>query len=242
MEDKNKLFVFDKKEVLLIFVFMIVIASTAFTIGVKMGMKWQLEDQGITKADHEMIKLKSQNEESADKVLETKVEKKINIKEAANQRLRDEIERAGKGNVEVKEELKEVDPSGETPSDSVDTGSLIDSYNITDNKAQATAEIAKEVVVDTAADSGDQPLAQNLKGKYTIQVGAYKTIEEAKSFAEGFEVRGYSPILNEVKIPGKGLWYRVSVGVFTSRSDAKDYIVKEKTLFQSYDYLIKKIN
>lgn len=246
MEDKSKLFVFDKKEVLLIFVFILVIASTAFTVGVRMGMKWQLENQGITKADIDTVKLKSQNEEYADKLLNEKANTEKDIKEEANKRLKEEIERAGKGttNLELKQEvkIKEEAPAGEATDSKPDTGNLIDSYNITDDKTSAVEDTPKEAVEDINQQDGDVQLANNLKGKYTVQVGAYKTLDEAKSFASGFEVRGYSPIVNEVKIPNKGTWYRVSIGAFGTRNEAKDYIVKEKSLFQSYDYLIKKID
>lgn len=246
MEDKSKLFVFDKKEVLLIFVFILVIASTAFTVGVRMGMKWQLENQGITKADIDTVKLKSQNEEYADKLLNEKANTEKDIKEEANKRLKEEIERAGKGttNLELKQEvkIKEETDTEEITDSKPDTGNLIDSYNITDDKTTAVEDTPKEAVEDINQQDGDVQLANNLKGKYTVQVGAYKTLDEAKSFASGFEVRGYSPIINEVKIPNKGTWYRVSVGAFGTRNEAKDYIVKEKSLFQSYDYLIKKID
>lgn len=247
MEDKSKLFVFDKKEVLLIFVFILVIASTAFTVGVRMGMKWQLEKQGVTKADIDTVKLKSQNEEYADKLLNEKANSEKDIKKEANKRLKEEIERAGKGtsnlelqqNIKIKDDNTVIDGSSQA---SADTENLIDSYNITDDKATTAADISKEAVEDINQQSGDAQLANNLKGKYTVQVGAYKTLDEAKSFSSGFEVRGYSPIVNEVKIPSKGTWYRVSIGAFGTRNEAKDYIVKEKSLFQSYDYLIKKID
>ncbi len=78
-------------------------------------------------------------------------------------------------------------------------------------------------------------------GKYTIQLGSYATMDEAKQFAEGFTVRGYNPILNEVIIPEKGTWYRVSLGLFGSVADAKEYVKKEATLFQGQDYVISEI-
>lgn len=78
-------------------------------------------------------------------------------------------------------------------------------------------------------------------GKYTIQLGSYNTMEEAKQFAEGFTVRGYSPIINEVKIEGKGNWYRVSLGLFDTVEAAKKYIKDEQSLFQGQDHIITEI-
>lgn len=82
-------------------------------------------------------------------------------------------------------------------------------------------------------------MSVSLNGKVTIQLGSFDNEQEAKDFAEGFSVRGYEPILNQVDIVGKGTWYRVSIGVFTTVQEAKDYIKKEKSLFQGQDYIIK---
>ncbi len=78
-------------------------------------------------------------------------------------------------------------------------------------------------------------------GKYTIQLGSYNTADEAKQFAEGFTVRGYNPIINEVKIEGKGTWYRVSLGLFNSVDEAKGYIKAEQSLFSGQDHVITEI-
>ena len=81
----------------------------------------------------------------------------------------------------------------------------------------------------------------DMAGKYTIQLGSYETVEEAKQFAEGFTVRGYSPIINEVKIKGKGNWYRVSLGLFDNVEAAKAYIKTEQSLFSGQDHIITEI-
>jgi cell division protein FtsN len=93
-----------------------------------------------------------------------------------------------------------------------------------------------------AATFTEAPAAPNpMAGKYTIQLGSYNTVEEAKQFAEGFTVRGYSPIINEVKIEGKGTWYRVSLGAFDTVEAAKKYIRDEKSLFAGQDHVITEI-
>ena len=81
-------------------------------------------------------------------------------------------------------------------------------------------------------------------GKYTIQLGSYRTLDEAKNFAQGFLVRGYKPLVREVEVRGQGVWYRVSLGVFESISAATQYIQKESVLFGGYkkdQYFIQEI-
>jgi cell division protein FtsN len=87
----------------------------------------------------------------------------------------------------------------------------------------------------------ETPAASPMAGKFTIQLGSYNTMDEAKQFAEGFTVRGYNPIINEVKIEGKGNWYRVSIGLFNTVDEAKAYIKEEQSLFSGQDHIITEI-
>ena len=42
MNDKSKLIVFDRKEVVLVFVFILFVAVTSFTLGIKMGKMFNM--------------------------------------------------------------------------------------------------------------------------------------------------------------------------------------------------------
>ena len=59
MEENNKLFVFEKKEVILIFLFIILIAVISFTLGVRTGKQLSLKHDGYTESDVKNINLKS---------------------------------------------------------------------------------------------------------------------------------------------------------------------------------------
>ena len=83
-----------------------------------------------------------------------------------------------------------------------------------------------------------QDTLENYTGKHTIQLGSYRTVDEAKKFASGFKVRGYNPIIYEVNLGEKGVWYRVNLGVFDSVVEAKEYIEKENSLFKGTDHVI----
>ena len=84
---------------------------------------------------------------------------------------------------------------------------------------------------------GVDPVEDLYVGKWTIQLGSYDDKGEAQSFANGLQVRGYSPILNEVNLGERGKWYRVSLGAFDNLVDAKNYVVREKSLFSGQDYV-----
>ncbi len=116
-----------------------------------------------------------------------------------------------------------------------------------ESKTRLSDELQKFSKEETAATGAaaetkpDPAVKSPATGKYTIQLGSYNTTEEAKQFAEGFTVRGYSPIINEVKIDGKGKWYRVSLGLFNTVEEAKTYIKNEQSLFSGQDHIITEI-
>lgn len=197
MEENNKVLVFEKKELILISLLVVVLIVASFTIGVKMGKRISIDASGITEADKKEVQLKSTVEEDAEKTL------------SSDAQLTDE------------EKLKKL---------------------MDESKNQLTEELQKFSSEEKpAATTESAPVASPMTGKYTIQLGSYNTIEEAKQFAEGFTVRGYNPIINEVKIEGKGTWYRVSLGAFDTVEASKKYIREEKSLFSGQDHVITEI-
>ena len=212
MQENAKVFVFEKKEIFLIFVFVVIMSVTCFTLGVNLGKKLTLEKSGITAADVKTVDMKSTTEESADEALRTDTrsdEEKLKIMMDSSRE-------------KLNSELKEF--AGE-------------------EKTTPATKVSEDGKIDAilAAPSTAVTSANAYTGKYTIQLGSYNTAEEAKQFAEGFTVRGYNPIVNEVIIPEKGTWYRVSLGIFENVAAAKDYIKKEASLFQGQQYVISEI-
>lgn len=112
-----------------------------------------------------------------------------------------------------------------------------------ESKTRLSDELEKFSTDDKKApnQSVESQANSSMNGKFTIQLGSYPSVEEAKQFAEGFTVRGYSPIINETTIDGKGTWYRVSLGLFGSVEEAKGYIKNEQSLFSGQDYVITEL-
>ena len=75
-----------------------------------------------------------------------------------------------------------------------------------------------------------------------MQLGSYRSYGDAEKFADGFRIRGYEPIIQEIEIKDKGMVYRVSVGAFANQNEANEYILSEKSLFQGQEYLIVKFD
>lgn len=217
MEDQNKLFVFERKEVILIFVFIVLIAVIAFTLGVRTGKSLSLKADGYTKKDQEMIELKSVAEENVEDIVpmdSTEKEASPLEQDEIDQRIKEEMQK-------LAEEKVTVDP-------------MTDEAQIDDSQATSNSETgdSSETIGETS-----NPYA----GKYTVQLSAHKTQDSAQEFADAFIIKGYDMIINEANIPGKGKWYRVSIGLFETRQEALSYISEKKDLFQDREYTINKL-
>ena len=80
----------------------------------------------------------------------------------------------------------------------------------------------KPVVIPTIAANSDS----KSKAHFTLQLSSFQDKNEAEAFARKFE--GERPYLVLSEIPGKGTWYRVRVGDYSTAKDA----VTAKQLFE----------
>lgn len=206
MNDKSNLYVFERKEVFLIFIFMILIGVTSFILGVKVGKQYSFTQAGFVEADSERVEMLSKEEEQ---VREEGVPSDVQIDtENLREQMNENLER------KIREELeRETAPVESSPA-----------------------------VVPTQTESVQEKPKDSMSGKYTIQLGSYRTLEEAEQFANGFKIKGYNPIISQKEIQGRGTWYRVSLGAFETVSAAKDYILKEKELFMGQDYVFGQLD
>lgn len=221
MDENTKLYVFSRKEVALIFLFLLLVALTSFVLGVRVGKDFAFKNSTLKQSDREEVELLSGQEEKVNKVVK---EVKEDIEKPLDQEM-------------IKERLETLIKE-ETNKTAEERKEQIKAQNKANEEQNAVVEEKKEEV---KVEEEKEPLStdneQNVySGKYTIQLGSHQNIEDAKAFAEGFRVRGYNPIINEVELPNRGVWYRVSLGTFDSVTDAKNYVKKEESLFQGQDY------
>lgn len=209
MEDSSKLFVFEKKEVLLIFVFVVLIASTAFTLGLRIGKGLESNEKKMTANSVEDLNLKSIIEEDAEKISLQKNDREsddiLDNEDESSLRLNDLDKK-------FKEVVKEKE--GET---------------------QSGIDVINKPLVEQDSTSLKK---RNLSGKFTIQLSSKDNRDAAIEFAEPFRAAGYDVIVNSAKVEGKE-WYRISIGAFNSKIEANEFMQNENDLFQDKDYIIK---
>ena len=216
MDSKTKLYVFAKKEVALIFIFMILIAITSFVTGVKIGKEYGLVHDKVTPEDQKkVIELLSKNEEDLE-AIKTNPEAHVVLSEEIDKKLEEKIS----------------EDFGVKPHDEKDVAEKAVVLPIAPN--MSTEKSHNEA-------SHPKPKEDKMSGKFTIQLGSYRTLKEAEEFSEGFRTRGYDTIINQADIKGKGIYYRVSIGAFTDKKEAEFYISEQRSLFVGKDYPIVKM-
>ncbi len=184
MDSKTKLYVFAKKEIALIFVFMILIAVTSFVLGVKVGKNYSLEVSGITHDDQKkVVELLSQKEEELNGLKTNPASGKLESSEIEN-KLKEKInEEFG-----VQKEYKgtgEAPVSSEKSTTSTQKDSLSGKYTI-QLSSHRTLEEA-EIFAEGFRARGYNPIINQteLKGKgtwYRVSLEAFDSLEEAKAY------------------------------------------------------------
>lgn len=184
MDSKTKLYVFAKKEIALIFVFMILIAVTSFVLGVKVGKNYSLEVSGITHEDQKkVVELLSQKEEELN-----------GIKTNPNSGKLESGDIESKLKEKINEEFgvqKEYKPSTDAPmstektTTSTQKDSLSGKFTI-QLSSHRTLEEA-EIFAEGFRARGYNPIINQteLKGKgtwYRVSLEAFDTQEEAKAY------------------------------------------------------------
>jgi cell division septation protein DedD len=61
---------------------------------------------------------------------------------------------------------------------------------------------------------------------YVVQVAAFRSNSIAENEAGRYRNKGYNSFVEQVEIPGRGLWYRIRVGNFSSLEEANNFISK----------------
>lgn len=191
MDSKTKLFVFAKKEVALIFIFMILIAITSFVMGVKIGKNYSMEMAGVTPADQkkvvELLSNKEEDLEAIKKDAEAHVVESGDIEHKLQEKISAEFGSgadAGHGaaavghtatqNMSTEKSHAETSKDGLSGKFTIQLGS-----HRTLKEAEDFAEGFKARGYDPIINQID------IKGKgtwYRVSLGAFSNMDEAKSY------------------------------------------------------------
>lgn len=102
-------------------------------------------------------------------------------------------------------------------------------------KVEKPEYVEKEVSKPKVSSSAPLP-AIDPNGKYTIQIGSFKNESDAKKLQNKLKSGGYPAFIKQANI-GEETWFRLRVGTFTNKDQAKIYgdmlLRKEPGMVQS---------
>ena len=97
-------------------------------------------------------------------------------------------------------------------------------------------KIEESILVSDSLQADDTPASKQV---FSIQIGSFQDKSKAKSLKEKLDKNGYKAEVVSRDLGGKGLWYRVWVGKFTTKAQAGktlDLIAKD----YSKSFIIKR--
>ena len=92
---------------------------------------------------------------------------------------------------------------------------------------------AASEAVDSAV-AGQAPAAPGREGGYQLQVSSFRSQSEADTFAGQLRARSHKAYVVEAHVPGRGTWFRVRIGPFTSQHAAASY----RSGFESREHVV----
>jgi cell division protein FtsN len=216
VDQKRRLFIYDRKEVGILILLGVGVALFAFTLGVHLGK------QVVPKATEMAAEAKPVDpllpaETQAPSRVEISGEVKnvpAAVDETLDQSLRDEIAKTG---------MK------------VDKARQVELPTEVHPKQAKGPEVGHDAVAEEpAAEKKTEPKATELKAtepklerasnaasRYTLQVGSYPSLREAEPELLKLNENGLRAEVREVELTGKGKWFRLFVGQFESVKDAE---------------------
>jgi cell division septation protein DedD len=123
--------------------------------------------------------------------------------------------------------VRSSDPSGGAPSGDrlpivpLPAQNMLGASPIVTRPRDSLTRAASDAV---ESQSVGQPTApEGREGGYQLQVSSFRTQSEADTFSGQLRARGHKAYVVEAHVPGRGTWYRVRIGPFTSQHAAASY-------------------
>ncbi|MBI3555513.1 MAG: SPOR domain-containing protein [Deltaproteobacteria bacterium] len=234
MEPKAELLVFNKKEITVIMVLLVLVSLFSFTLGLRLG-----KALGVSKV-----------ERAEQAPLAEKSEKKETATPASDHGDKESEHADAKGEeAGLPKAADSARPEGKTPVSPESGESAVD----TGKKAEARAdsEFAKEATKEKLVSGKTIPMSLPNEKKsegdgprFTIQVGSHRTVAEAAEQVTQLKGTGFDDAFYlAANVPGHGTRYRVGVGIFSSKDAAERTAGKWKATKKALPfYIVQRIN
>ena len=107
-----------------------------------------------------------------------------------------------------------------------------------DNQKGTQAEKASKTPLTSMKKKTRAGSAPEVKGDFYVQVASTRRADAADDLVKKLKGRGYPAYKTKVEITGKGTWYRVCAGGFTSQAEAAN--TRDRLTALGYKGMVKK--
>jgi cell division protein FtsN len=204
VKSKHYLFIYDWREIIVLALIAITLSIFTFTLGVHWGKgighkSSETSTTAVTAVETlpDAIPNKQEFAESEKKIQQT-------IEDLLTRELHDEVSRTGirlrtARQTELPEQMKSARSS--------------QPFQDLTPEPEPSPLVQRKIASETAKSNQANP--------YSLQIGSFQSMEEARDRASRFEGLSHKVFLKETEVAGKGKWHRIYLGEFPNRLAAE---------------------
>jgi cell division septation protein DedD len=224
-DPRQRLFIYDRKEIAVLFLLGIMVAAFAFTLGVHLGKR--VGPKGMSPAGSDMPPVATLSDQLPNRVEIAEQGKGADkaLDKVLDQRLKDRVD--------------QMELHLETPK----PVELPENTHSKSSGATTVLPIAKKAAEkEPPADAPAAPAAASkTTARFALQIGSYPAETDAKTRLKELEEKGLKPFLREADVKGKGKWFRVYVGEFATKPSAEAAGEKYRSQNMIESFIVSKI-
>jgi septal ring-binding cell division protein DamX len=247
MEQKQRFFIYGRKEMGVLVLLGLLVAIFAFTLGVHLGKRVTPKAGGGPVAETSALPTLPDKVPNQQEIGEESKNTGQRADEALGQALHEEVLKTG-----IKlDQGKTMDLPKESKGEKADksdkpvkAGEPTSANASKDEKSGRDLKVRLDETEDSAAEenrSAHHGSTAAVVGKYTLQIGSYPSLREAQQSISELPEKGLKPFIKSADIKGKGKWYRVFAGVYGTRQEAETAGVRMKAERTINSFVVSKL-
>lgn len=224
VKHKQSLFIYDRKEMVVLVLLVFMVGLFTFTLGVHLGKRVGGKVLNLNSKETHLAREVPDQIPNRQEISEQSKMSQEALEETLGQSLQDEIKKTGikldeSRQVNLPEEAKTV------------------------TKGATTLESPKKKLIPppkTPQTSVASKKSEKVEGKFTLQIGSFPSLDEAKREIATLQKANLQTFLREAEVKGKGKWYRLYLGGFPSKGAAEQAGSKYRAEHKISSFIVAK--
>jgi cell division septation protein DedD len=220
MEQKQRLFIYDRREVVILISLGLMVAAFAFTLGVHLGKRVTTQVQTPTVAEVPRTATLQDGLPNRQELTEQSQNAVAAADDELSQSLHQEVQKTG---IRLKT-VRQIDLPVQTKSTAAGATTMqpeqAAAAAASRDRPSAASTSAPVSAPMSARDAAIEEENTAAKGKFTLQIGSFPSAEEAKTKMDALRIEGARPFVRSADVKGIGKRFRLFIGDFSSREEA----------------------